>query len=212
VASDEFLTIRTADTDELIVALTFDAGSDRGYAEEILDIAAAEGILLTFGMTGAWAEDNPDLIVRMVDEGHQLINHSVTHRSFTGFSTSSPPLSSAERADELAGVEAVVSDLTGYELEPYFRPPYGDYDDSVISDLIANGYTVNVMWTVDSLGWNGLSAVEVTDRVVSGTVPGAIHLFHVGAASSDAEALPAIIDQLRALGYDFVTVEEMVGR
>jgi peptidoglycan/xylan/chitin deacetylase (PgdA/CDA1 family) len=207
-----FITIRTADTDALIVALTFDAGADRGYAEDILDTLLAEGISATFGMTGGWAEDNPDLILRMVDEGHQLLNHTTTHRSWTGASTGAAPLTSAERAEELRQTEQIVRDIAGYELQPYFRPPYGDYDDSVVAELQANGYSVNVMWTVDSLGWNGLSAAEITRRVVDGTVPGAIHLFHVGAASQDAAALPGIIAELRALGYGFVTVADMVGR
>jgi peptidoglycan-N-acetylglucosamine deacetylase len=192
--------------------LTFDAGADRGYAEQILDTLRAEGVVATFGMTGHWAEQNPDLIRRMVDEGHTLMNHTMTHRSWTGFSTNAAPLSSAQRAEELRQTEQIVRDISGYELRPYFRPPYGDYDDTVIADLQASGYTVNVMWTVDSLGWAGRSAAEVTQRVVDGTVPGAIHLFHVGAASQDAAALTGIIEQLRARGYRFITVHEMVGR
>jgi peptidoglycan/xylan/chitin deacetylase (PgdA/CDA1 family) len=212
VSSGEFITIHTADTSEPIVALTFDAGADRGYAADILDILRDEGVVATFGMTGVWAEQNQDLIERMVDEGHMLMNHTYDHKSWTGLSTGAAPLSGAERAEQLLMTEAIVRELTGYEVRPYFRPPYGDYDDSVINDLIANGYTVNVMWTVDSLGWNGLSAAEITQRVVDGTVPGAIHLFHVGAASEDAAALPDIIHQLRDLGYRFVTIEEMVGR
>jgi peptidoglycan/xylan/chitin deacetylase (PgdA/CDA1 family) len=211
-AAQDFITIRTADTDEPIVALTFDAGADRGYAEEILDTLQAEDVVATFGMTAHWAEANPDLIIRMVNEGHTLMNHTETHRSWTGFSTSSAPLTSAERAEELRVTEAVIETIVGYDMRPYFRPPYGDYDDSVIADLQANGYTVNVMWTVDSLGWNGLTAAEITTRTLNGTVPGAIHLFHVGAASQDAAALPAIISGLRDLGYRFVTIQDMVGR
>lgn len=208
----DVITIRRADTSEKIVALTFDAGSDRGYAAEILDTLATQGIHATFGMTGVWAEQNPDLVLRMVNEGHQLINHTWNHASWTGNSTGMPPLSSAERASQLTRTEAIVQQIAGYDMRPYFRPPYGDYDDSVPADLLANGYSVNVMWTVDSLGWNGLSAPEVVRRVVDGTVPGAIHLMHVGAASTDAAALPDIIAQLRDAGYRFVTVEQMVGR
>lgn len=210
-AGDVF-TIRRAETTEKIVALTFDAGSDRGYAGEILDTLRAEGVLATFGMTGLWAEQHPDLVRRMADEGHQLINHTYDHASWTGFSTGGPPLPSADRAEELRRTEAVVEQVADYDMRPYFRPPYGDYDDSVLADLLANGYTVNVMWTVDSLGWNGLSAPEIVQRTVDGTIPGAIHLFHVGAASADAEALPEIIAQLRSAGYRFVTIEHMVGR
>src|SRR5436190_5268145 len=68
------------------VALTFDAGADRGYAEQILDILHQEQVPASFGMTGLWASQNPDLIQRMVEDGHEFINHTWDHRSFTGFS------------------------------------------------------------------------------------------------------------------------------
>jgi peptidoglycan/xylan/chitin deacetylase (PgdA/CDA1 family) len=207
-----FIVFTRDDTTEKTVALTFDAGSDTGFAEDILDILEAEDVAATFGMTGTWAEDNPDLIQRMVDGGFPLMNHTMTHLSWTGASTGADPLSSAERRQELVETEDIVRSIAGVELAPYFRPPYGDYDDSVIADLEANGYSVMAMWTIDSLGWDGLSAEEINERVLGRMEPGAIVLLHVGAASQDAAALPAMIDELRAMGYRFVTVQEMVGR
>jgi peptidoglycan/xylan/chitin deacetylase (PgdA/CDA1 family) len=192
-------------TDEPIMVLTFDAGSDRGFAAEILDTLAAKGVKASFGMTGGWAEDNPDLIQRIVDEGHDLINHSWSHPDFT-------TISSAERAEELESVNALVEQQVGVSLKPYFRPPYGAYNQAVLDDLLVNGYTVNVMWSVDTLGWNGLSAAEINQRVFDGAEPGAIILMHVGAASQDAAALPVMIDTLRSMGYSFATVHEMAGR
>ena len=128
-AQDRAVTIHEFDTDEPVLALTFDAGSDRGYAPMILDVLAEEGIRATFGMTGAWAEANPDLILRIVNEGHQLINHTWTHRSFTGRSTpGTAPLTTAERLEELTRTENVIREIAGVEMRPYFRPPYGDYD------------------------------------------------------------------------------------
>lgn len=206
------ITINQAQTTEKIVSLTFDAGADRGFAAQILNTLKAEGIRASFGMTGAWAEENPDLIKRMVTEGHHLINHTYDHRSFTGLSTGAAPLSTAQRQAQLKETETIIRDLTGYNLQPYFRPPYGDYDNSVIRDIAAVGYTVNVMWSVDSLGWKGLTAAEIAERSVRGTGPGGIILMHVGAQSQDAAALPEIIRRLRDQGYRFVTVEAMVGR
>ena len=199
-------------TDEPVIALTFDAGADRGYAEQILDTLGSEGIKATFGMTGRWAEDNPDLVRRMVEEGHQLINHTYSHPSFTGRSTGQPPLSTEERLAEIRRLEEVVAEVTGSQetMRPYFRPPYGDYDESVLRDLLLAGYTVVVMWSVDSLGWNGLSAQEITDRCLAGAEPGGIILMHVGAQSADAQALPGLIAALRARGYRFVTVAELL--
>ncbi len=115
----------------LEVALTFDAGADTGYAAEILDLLRDEGIKASFGMTGVWAQANPELVQRMVAEGHQLINHTWDHSSLTGANTQMPPKTPEQVAQQLADTEAVVRDLTGYEMRPYFRPPYGDYDEAI---------------------------------------------------------------------------------
>src|SRR5207237_10935132 len=68
------------------VALTFDAGADRGYAEDILDVLLETRVLASFGVTGNWAKANPDLVRRMVAHGHLVFNHTLDHRSFTGVS------------------------------------------------------------------------------------------------------------------------------
>ena len=104
----------------LEVALTFDAGADTGYAAEILDLLRDEGIKATFGMTGVWAEANPDLVRRMVAEGHQLINHTWDHSSLTGANTGMPPLTPEQVAQQLADTEAVVRDLTWLRDAPLF--------------------------------------------------------------------------------------------
>lgn len=207
---EDVWTVRRFEDAGQVAVLTFDAGADRGYAEDILDVLAAEGIEASFGMTGGWAEQNPDLILRIVDEGHDLINHTWTHGSFTGYSTGQEPMPSDDRRTELVRTENIIRDMTGVELQPYFRPPYGDYDDSVLLDLAANGYTVNVMWTIDTLGWNGLTAEEINQRVWDGLAPGAIILMHVGAQSQDAVALPDMIAGLRERGYGFATVDDLV--
>ena len=193
-----------------VVALTFDAGSDCGYAAQILDILAAEGIKATFGMTGRWAETNPDLVRRMADEGHLLLNHTYDHRSFTGASTGAAALTAAERRDELARADQAVAAITGRSMAPWFRPPYGDVDASVNADLGAAGYRWNVLWTVDSLGWKGLSADDIEARCLDRAGAGVIYLFHVGSQSQDAAALPDLIAGLRDRGYGFVRVDELV--
>ena len=201
---EEVAIIRRFDVAAPAIVLTFDAGADRGFAAEILDILAAENVPATFGMTGVWAEDNPDLVVRMVDEGHHLINHSWDHPNFT-------EISSSARFDQLQRTEELVFALTGVRMTPYFRPPFGAYDASVLDDLAAGGYTTMLLWTVDTLGWDGYSATQITQRVLDGAAPGAVMLMHVGAASQDAAALPGIIAELRAQGYHFATAEELGG-
>jgi peptidoglycan-N-acetylglucosamine deacetylase len=194
-------------TSENVVALTFDAGADRGYARQILDSLKAEGVKASFGLTGKWAEANPDLARRIVGEGHTLINHTYSHRSFTGFSTNTSPLSYSQREAELTRADSAIRTATGAATtKPLFRPPYGDYNTCVRSHVAHSGYTWNVMWTLDSWGWRGLSKDQILRRVLDGLEPGANYLFHVGAQSQDGPALPSIISRLRERGYGFTAV------
>ena len=185
------------------VALTFDAAVDAGFAAEILDTLKAEGVAASFGVTGRWAEENPELLRRIVGGGHHLINHSYDHPRFTEISTQ-------ERWRQLDSTEDIVKELTGATTKPYFRPPFGSYDASVNDDVYAHGYLYTVMWTVDSLGWQGLPAAGIVERVLSRAVPGAILVFHVGSDSQDGVALPAIVRGLRELGYDIVPIPELL--
>jgi peptidoglycan/xylan/chitin deacetylase (PgdA/CDA1 family) len=195
----------------LEVALTFDAGADTGYAPQILDYLRDEGIHATFGMTGQWAQANPDLVKRMVAEGHQLINHTWDHASLTGANTGMPPLTPEQVAQELGDTEAVVRDLTGYEMRPYFRPPYGDYDEASLRYLYDDGYYLSIWWTCDTHGWAGWGSQEIIDYCTTNIGEDEILLLHVGsAAAGDFEALPGLVQFFRDDGYAFVTVEQML--
>ncbi len=192
------------------VALTFDAGADRGDAEQILDTLKQYDVKASFGMTGAWAEANPDLVKRMADEGHQIFNHTWSHRSFTGASPNTDPLTYEERLKEIEDTEEIIREVTGgYDTRPYFRPPYGDYDASVLSDLADAGYTATVMWTCDSFGWKGWTAAEIVQYCGTNPEPGDNILMHVGQDSQDYAALPAMIESFRAAGFTCVTVEQL---
>jgi peptidoglycan/xylan/chitin deacetylase (PgdA/CDA1 family) len=203
--------VRKADAGSKTAYFTFDAGSDTGFTGQILDTLAANDIVAAFGLTGRWAEQNPELVRRIAQEGHSIINHSYNHPSFTGRSTNMSPLTQAQRWEQLDKTEGIIQDLAGASTKPYFRPPYGDYDDSVNADLYQRGYLYNVMWTVDSLGWNGLAGDEIVQRCLSLAEPGAIYVFHVGSASQDAAALQAIIDGLREMGYTIGSGLEGIG-
>lgn len=196
--------------DRRMVALTFDAGADTGFTSQILEVLDRSAAPATFGITGRWAEANPDLVRRIAAAGHLLMNHTYEHRSFTGVSARPAVLSAADRRADVERTDEVIRGLTGRSTRPWFRPPYGDYDASVNAVVGALGYRYNVHWTVDSLGWQGLSPAAITARCLDRTVPGAILLFHVGAASQDAAALPAIIAGLRQRGYELGTVADVV--
>jgi peptidoglycan/xylan/chitin deacetylase (PgdA/CDA1 family) len=190
-------------TSEKVVALTFDAGSDRGFASEILDTLADHGIQASFGMTGKWAESNPDLLQRMVEEGHTLINHTYDHPHMETLGT-------GQRLWQLATTEQIIGDMTGTTTKPYFRPPYGSYNNQVLIDVGSAGYRYSIMWTVDCLGWQGLPPSDVAARCKEALQPGAILLMHVGAASTDYAALEEIITAIDNRGYRYATITELL--
>ena len=192
------------------IALTFDAGADRGYAVSILATLERDHVRASFGMTGKWAQENADLLRRMVRDGDQLINHTFDHRSFTGVSTGTAPLSASQRTWEVEQADRTVQRLTGHSTKPYFRFPYGDYDGASLTLLSHLGYRYVIAWTVDSLGWNHLSAGGIYQRCLALTGPGAIVLMHVGSQSQDALALQPLIQQFRRRGYRFETVGQLV--
>jgi uncharacterized protein YraI len=147
----------------------------------------------------------------MVSEGHQLINHTYSHPSFTGYSDPSGPISSAARKEQIQTCERVIADIAGVAMKPWFRPPYGDYDDSVLAAAGAIGVTSCVQWSLDGYGWKGLTQDQIVNRVASNHGNGYIYLFHVGADSQEGPALPRIIATLRGKGYRFATVAGLLG-
>lgn len=189
-----------------VVALTFDAGADRGYAEDILDTLADDQVPATFGVTGHWAEANPDLVQRMAADGHMVINHTYDHHSFTGVSDHLRGLSSESRQEELLTADAVIAPLIGHSTAPWYRLPYGDDDSRVSDDVAEIGFDQQVGWSVDTLGWRGAPVQAIVDRSLRLAAPDAIYVMHVGIQSRDGPALPTIIDGLRAEGFGFATV------
>ncbi|HEV2074246.1 MAG TPA: polysaccharide deacetylase family protein [Thermomicrobiales bacterium] len=209
---DQSYIVERGESGRMEVALTFDAGEGAGFTSEILDFLAANNIKGSFGITGEWAREHPKLVQRIVDDGHHLFNHTDSHRSWTGVSTTGEPLSPEDRIAELERAERTVQDETGYSMKPYFRPPYGDYDVEGLELLKEQGYEYTLWWTCDSLGWNGATAAEVVERCgpdADGGGPGAIVLMHV-AQENDYLALDELVEAYRAAGYDFVTMEQMI--
>lgn len=187
--------------------LTFDAGADRGYAEDILDTLADEHVVASFGITGNWAKANPDLVRRMAADGHLVFNHTLDHRSFTGVSDSFGGLSAAARRSELDEADAIIAPLIGHSTRPFYRLPYGDDDAHVAADVAPDGYTRKIGWTVDSQGWRGLQSTDILARCTKLAATGAVYVFHVGRESQDGIALPQVIRALREKGYSFRRID-----
>src|SRR3990170_8740856 len=203
-ASPSILVSRGA-TSAKVMALTFDIGSDVANVSRILTVLADHGVKSTFFATGEAATRYPAAVRSVIASGHEIANHSYSHPAFTG-------LTAAQIASELSRAATAIRGATGQAPRPYFRPPYGDYNAAVLRAVGDAGYGHTVMWTIDTVDWQGLSSTAIRDRVVSRAVPGAIVLMHVGAgASGTPGALPGMIASLRAAGYQFVTISQLLG-
>lgn len=198
-------------TRKKVVALTFDAGGGSGGVTSILRTLKREGITATFFLTGRWARTFPAKVRRIARAGHVLGNHTDSHGKVPDWSTT-------RLRRELRTTNRAVQQAAGRGTRPWFRFPYGAHTAADVIRLNELGY-VPIQWTVDAAGWlgtsGGMTAARVEQRVLKALTPGAIVLMHVGqnpqdGSTLDADALPRLIDDLRARGYEFTTVESLV--
>ena len=196
--------------DRPAVALTFDTGVGPAHMQEVLDILKERGVPATFGITGEWAVTNPELLKRIVAEGHAILNHSWSHASFTGEDTGTPPLSDEQVRDELRRTEEKIKEIADVSTKPYFRPPYGDYDSRVNRIAYEEGYEYDVLWYVDGMGWEGRPTKYVVSVTLKNAFNGSIFLYHID-NPFEYKALDDIIKGLGERGFQLVTIPQMLG-
>lgn len=198
------LPIYCVQTDQKKVALSFDAAWGNEDTQKILEILKNRNVHVTFFMTGGWVKNYPDDVKAILAAGHDLGNHSENHKNMS-------QLSIAEQEQELMSVHNAVKELTGYEMF-LFRPPYGDYDNSVVLTAKKCGYYA-IQWDVDSLDWKDYGADSIIDKVTNHKHlgNGSIILCHNGAKYT-AEALDSLITGLQDKGYQIVPVSELIIR
>ena len=196
------LPIYSVETDEKKVALSFDAAWGNEDTQQILDILKEHNIHVTFFMTGGWVENFPDDVKKIYEAGHDLANHSENHKNMS-------QLADDECQSELLKVHEKVKELTGVEMN-LFRPPYGDYDNEVILNATACGY-YSIQWNIDSLDWKnyGVDSIIKTVTEHKDLKNGSIILMHNGAKYT-AQALPKVIEGLKAKGYEIVPISELI--
>jgi len=167
-----------------------------------LDTLKEKNVRATFFILGQFAKANPDLIKRIVDDGHEIGNHSWSHPDFR-------TLKREQMIEELRKTEETVKEITGRSTKPYFRPPYSYRNQLSINVAGEEGY-LTVVWTTETYDWKqGATAQTMIESVLKEARPGGIVVLHTSKAR-DAESLPGIIDGLRAEGYTLVTVSEVL--
>ena len=190
------------DTDQKVIALTFDDGDNAGNLGEILDNLAYLGIKATFFMDG---NTDPYLLQRIVDEGHQLGNHTYSHDFLTS-------LSDDQVAYQLETMENLIQDYTGTSTVPYYRPPYGYYDASTLEVAGNLGYKYTIMWTYDTIDYSGnYTASQLSTSIMDHLDPGYIYLMHANdGAYTTPDSLWYIVPQVLDAGYTFVTIDQLL--
>lgn len=199
-ASVRELPIYCVDRDNKCASLTFDAAWGNEDTQILIDILGKYKIKATFFVVGDWVDKYPESVKALYDAGHEVMSHSDDHAHFAS-------LTADEIVQNLNACNDKIEAVTGAR-PTLFRCPYGEYDDNVISTVNSIGMTA-IQWNVDSLDWKGISASEITQRVLNKVVPGSIILFH-NAAENTPEALPSIIEGLIADGYDLVPISEIL--
>ena len=192
--------IYKVDTKENAVAISFDASWGAEHTLDILDILDKYQIKATFFLVNIWLEDYPDMACEIVKRGHEIGLHSVSHPHFS-------QLSDEGIKKELEGNHQLIMEITGYNAS-LFRPPFGDYNNSVIRIADELGY-ITIQWSVDSLDWKDLSAAEIETRVLKKIVAGDIVLFHNNGLHT-AEALEPIILALKDKNLDIVPISKLI--
>lgn len=188
-----------------VVALTFDDGPWPQYTAQTLQILADKNVPATFFVVGYRVNHAPDVVRAIADGGHLLGNHSFWHRYMD---TVSP----VRLAWEIAATNEAIEAAAGVT-PSWFRAPAGRLDDRV-SGALAQAGMRSALWTVDPQDWRSDATAEsIVARTMAEVRPGAVVVLHDGGGdrSATVQALPALIDRLRAEGYGFVTLDELGG-
>lgn len=178
------------------IYLTFDQGYENGYTEKILDVLKKKKVKATFFILQDYAERNPELVKRMIDEGHTVGNHSVSHPSL-------PKISIEEAKQEIMGLHNYVKEKFGYEMTE-FRPPRGEFSERILQLANECGYKT-VMWSFAYQDWDvdkQPNEAEALKKVTDAKHDGAIYLLH-SVSKTNTNILGDVIDNLKKDGYSF---------
>lgn len=194
-----------ADTDEKAIYLTFDCGYENGYTPAILDALKKHKVSATFFVVGNFITDQPELIKRMVKEGHTVGNHTFTHPNMSKIS------SKEAFSKELQQVEEAYQAITGEQMIKFYRPPQGIYSISNLKMAQEMGYHT-FFWSLAYVDWyqdQQPTHEEAFQKLLSRIHPGAIVLLH-STSQTNAEILDELLTKWEELGYHFDTLENLM--
>ncbi|WP_047150302.1 polysaccharide deacetylase family protein [Aneurinibacillus tyrosinisolvens] len=194
-------------TKEKVIALTFDDGPDPRYTRPILKLLEQYRAKGTFFVIGSKAESNPALINEMIQNGHEIANHTYRHPQLNA-------ISSLQLQKEIKDTDDIIHAITGI-YPSLFRPPGGVYDEKVVEAAkLGNHVVVMWSWTQDTKDWRNPGAQRIIDKVCKNARPGNIVLFHDagGNRTQTVQAVESILNRLTRDGYRFVTVSQLLSQ
>lgn len=190
-------------TNEKTIYLTFDEGYENGYTSKILDVLKANNVKAIFFITGDYFEREPELVKRMIDEGHEVGNHTMNHPTMT-------QISDAKIKEEIMSLSDAIYDKFGYRTR-MLRAPKGEFNEAVLKVSSEVEHT-NIMWSFAYKDWIAdevKGADYATEMVLSNLHNGAVILLHAVSADN-ANALDSIIKGAIEKGYNFGTADQLL--
>lgn len=189
--------------EDRVIYLTFDVGYENGNVARILDALRDEGAVGSFFILGNVIKREGELVLRMLDEGHIVCNHTVNHKNLVG--------ASAELFEsEVLGLEREYEALTGRKISKFFRPPEGTFDKELILRARDAGYRT-VFWSFAYADWDNaaqMSEDAAMEKILANIHNGEIMLLHPTSATN-AKIMKRLLQKLKEMGYRFATLEEM---
>ena len=193
-----------ADTEEKIIYLTFDCGFENGYTESILDALKKHNAKATFFVVGHYLESAPEMVKRMVEEGHIVGNHTYNHPDMSKISDR------AAFQKEMDDTKSLYKEITGEEMQMYYRPPQGKYSVANLQMAKELGYNT-FFWSLAYVDWyqdKQPSHEEAFSKLTSRIHPGAIVLLH-NTSKTNGEIMDELLTKWEEMGYTFKSLEDL---
>ena len=188
------------------VYLTFDCGYENGNLPMILDALREHNVSALFFLTGHFMEAEPELVLRMVNEGHLVGNHTYDHPNLT-------TVTQERFHNELTRAEEKFTEITGEQMAKYLRPPEGKFNQEMLDWAADAGY-YTILWSLAYVDWyvdQQKGPDHAHTQVMNRIHPGAIILLH-STSSDNAEAMDQLLPAIKEAGYEFQTLDDLVGQ
>lgn len=195
------------DPSQKTIYLTFDAGYENGYTPAILDTLKKHNVKAAFFVVGNYIETSPDLVKRMVAEGHIVGNHTYHHPDMSKISAME------DFKKEITSLEALYKETTGQEMEKFYRPPQGKYSESNLKQAQELGYKT-VFWSLAYVDWyenKQPSKEEAFEKLLGRIHPGAVVLLH-STSKTNGQILDELLTKWEEMGYRFESLDHLTAQ